>query len=1120
MITRLIKKAENMGHRRLSGRRIISKLIISGTIIFVGTASLGSTQTSSSHLPGGFSSVGQSKSDLKTKETRVVSLSVNDSSVQYILRSLALQSGRSVIWDTSDPRFSKKVSVKISEEEIYDAIQIAIKNSDLIANVASDGTTIMVRAKSDSAQQKQKEDTTPIGIVIGKIVDSSTKIGIPNVTVSLVGTKLGTTSDASGSFKILSIPPGSQTISVKLLGYGSKLLPIVVKESSPTTTTIYLVPGSTTLTEVVTTATGNQRRVEVAHDIAKIDAAAVMQRSPVRTVTDLLEAAQIPGIYIQRQSGDPGSPTRIRIRGVGSISQSNDPVIILDGVWIDGSRGRPSRIDDIDPSTIESVEIVRGPSAATLYGQDASNGIIVITTKKGTVGKNRWNLEYSRDWGEVYGKKPLQYQGRGRMPASGSDRSCNISDLIRYVCVQDSVIVVDPNNPLLSTEGVETKERYAVQLDGGVNSMQYAITASSDYVVGVRRLSKIDQIRGRIQGVDVSSEFKRPSSQRRNTIGSNLTLNPSPNLALGFRMSGSQSSLEDNTFNYGWNKPEFSLDTLNLVRQTGNATTGSVQSTNYVIGSSVNWRPKSRYVLNGNFGIERFDGTDESISLSTVYNRNPIAHDSTTNIRETQRSIYTARLNASTSLPLGALDKVLSVRPSLGADYKKTSNNNFAFSNVILNSLPVIPGLALQRQTINGNRSTIDNATAGWYLNSAIGVFNRLYFDLGIRQDIGSAITSSGNTKYPKLGSSWLVSDEGFWPQNNFVSLLRLRAALGHAAVQPDVTDIYGRYVGGYGYVDGRYIPIIDQNQTGNPKLNPERATEIEVGFDTDLISDKLNLIVTYARSVNTNSLINRTMPLSAGVGMSSVRKENVGRVLNANLEISANLRAIEMRNSLLNLSYNLTLSNNKVTRLGGGVTPFSNINSGRIEEGYPIAGVWSQVVVGYIDANNDGLLSPDEIVKTDASTFLGSSQPRIRAGYGLNWTVFNSITFDSRFAYQGNYNQNLQIRNTFGSASKDASLQEQAVASINDLLGRRNVSDLRWNTASVSYFLPPSILRTLKARAINVALQGRNLGLWTNYSGRDPGVNAILLNSESIADDGNITPPPRLFVFTVRWGI
>lgn len=1038
------------------------------------------------------------------------------------LRRLAKLGGVSISWSDAQELLSGKIDVALKNVDLKAAIQEVLNGSGTVPQYLSGGQKIVI-VKDTSEKSPGKKG----GTISGKVIDSATKKPISGVSITVVGLKLNQLTDVNGIFELHNVPEGKQTVSAKALGYRSVSRDISVSNGERQNVSFSFVATATSLSEVITTATGQRRRVEVAHDIAKIDAEAVMQRSPVRSVSDLLEAAQVPGVLVQRQSGDPGSPTKIRIRGISSISQSNDPVVILDGVWIDGSLGKPSRIDDIDPSTIESIEIVRGPSAATLYGQDASNGIIVITSKKGNIGKARWNMQYSRDWGETYGKKPLMYIGQGLTRTLLTARRCDIEDILRYTCTQDSVDVYDPNNKLLSQEGVETNNRFVLQLDGGVNSIQYAISANFQDQTGVRQNSPVDLIRARLLGHSIDNIFLKPSALSRKSLSSSLTINPSNNLTIGFNVSGTQSDLKDNQYGMRFSGSDYqyinqwSLDTTDIELSTYTSTKNPVKSTSVVMGSNMNWRPTSSYVVNATLGLERFNGTDNKTQsqTSTGASSNP-AQDVTTTMKQDNKAIYTARINASTSLKLGALDKFLSIRPSIGGDYRKTDQNSFTFEQ---KKIPSGESGIIGGENSSATYSKLANATAGWYINSAFGIFQRLYFDLGVRQDIGSAITSSGNTKYPKLGSSWLISDESFWPQNSIVSLLRLRGAIGHSAVQPDLTDIYGRYLNGYAYVNGQFVNSFDQDQAGNPKLNPERATEIEIGFDTDLIYDRVNLIVTYARSENKNSLINRTLPASIGIGGigggSTTRKENIARVFNANLELAATIKALEMREHQLTVNYSLTLSNNRVRRLGEGVSPFHSNSVSRVQEGYPLAGVWGQVVMGYIDSNQDGLISDEEMVKSDSMAFLGWSQPRIKASYGLSWTIRNSITLDSRFAYQGNYIQSLSTRDSYGLASQNASLSEQVIAKAN-MIGKRNISDLRWNSASISYFLPASLLTKFKARSVNLSLQASNLALWTSYVGRDPGVNSSLLYGEGISDDGATTPRPRLYVFTLRWGL
>ncbi len=1056
----------------------------------------------------------------------VISIRLESVNIRKALQEIASEAKVTLMLDGNDVKLKKVLSDSVVANfqavSLDNAVAIVMRNTGYTGVLSSDGRMLMITPVKTSASE-----SVSTGMVSGTVVDSAGGKGIGGVTVIVTGTRLSAITSSTGAFTIRNVPVGSQSLTFKLLGYASETRNITVESGKSTVVKVTLSQAISQLSGVVTTATGERRKVEVAHDIARIDPEIIMQRAPVRTFADLIEAAQVPGVLIQRQSGAPGAPSKIRIRGIGSIAQSNDPVIIVDGVWIDASVGYPSRLDDIDPSTIQNVEIVRGPSAATLYGQDASNGVIIITTKRGQAGPTRWNLNYSRDWGNTYGRVPYAYVGFGRDPALGATVHCSNLDVLEFRCVQDSAVRYDPNSSLLNREGVETVNRMAVQVDGGSASTTYAITATAMNTIGVNRISPIDKIRFRQLGYDYSSKFERPSKLDRRNITSNFTIIPRSNLTVGLSLVGNQTSLKNNGIIYRMEtssntqiERDFSTDTIQYLRQRVSPTSkeNPIRSDATIVGTAIKWNPRINWVANGTVGYER-GGREESVYQSNAH-CDPLlpCADTTGNRFESteRRTIQTVRLNTSTELNLGSTLKFLEIRPSIGADFRKENVSVLAISR---SDVPPGEKSITSGGTAYPNGYRRADATAGWYINSTIGLFRKLYFDLGLRQDIGSAIGSSKNTKYPKLGTSWLVSDENFWRENNIVNMLRLRFAVGHSAVQPEVADIRGFYIGAFEYIDGKFMRSVELRSPSNPNLVPERATEFELGFDTDLISNRLNLMATYAHSENRNTLVTRELPPSAGGVWGNTRKENIARIRNRNFELTSIGRVIENQNTLLVLNYTLTLSENVVKKLGKGMLPFSDQSVARVQVGYPVAGSWVKEVLGYRDRDENNLISLDEVILSDSAVYVGWSQPRYRASYGATMTLVNNLTFDARFAYQSKYVQQYTRENRYGAEDKNAPLQEQAYEVIAGLTGRRSVTDLRWNSASVTYSLPSQFVKPLRARSISVSLQGSNLGLWTNYVGRDPGVNSSILTSELLTDDGTGVPRPRSYVLDFKIG-
>ncbi len=1054
-----------------------------------------------------------------------VTLVVHDSTLAYVLRALTKSAGLGVAFNSQDAVYSKRVSVGVRDMEVMQAIAIVLKGTGLLASLEPNAETVLVRMV-DTA--RNVADSTQF--VIGKVVDSVSQGGIAGATVTVAGTQMSVVTKTDGSFRIGQVPIGSQSLTVKFLGYQSKTVKIVVAGNKTKVITVLLQQATTTLSEVVTTATGQQRRVEIPNDIVKIDAEKIMERAPVRSFTDLLEAAQIPGVQVTRGNGDPGAASKIRIRGLKSIIQSNDPVVIVDGNWIDASVGTPSGFDDIDPATIETIEIVRGPSASTLYGQDAANGVIVITTKKGRVGATRWRTSYQRNWGQTYGTMPLAYMGVGRNVITGQSGWCPIATVIEGGCIQDSVIIYDPNNPLLSREGAEATNRLIASVEGGTPAATYSITATTTKTTGVRQVAPIDMIRYRVLGLPIDAQFRKPKGQDVNTISTGLTMLPRSNMTVSLTVTGSQSDLSSNTvepnflglwLGNGVDR-DYSLDTVNFY-YNGKGEVGFVESpdrrSNILFGSRMDWRAQSGWILSANAGVNRNLVENSSFTRNVQCLRDATCEDLLGSRFEssTRGTDITGRLNVQKQLNLGWFSRILDFQPSFGGDFRKRETGMLSVS---VQNVP-----AGERSFTGGKEPVVQSsssevASAGWYANLHIGVLRRVYFDVGSRQDIGSAVKSmiGSGTRYPKLGGSWLVSDEPFWPNSSLIGNFRIRAALGYSAIQPDIADVHGRYTSNYEFVSGKFVRGISLGAVGNTTLKPERVMEVEMGFDTDLIGDRVTITANYAHSEAVNSMINRALPPSAGVGGN--RKENIGRVRNRNFEATTQINAIDTRLVRLDLSHTLTLRENKVMALGDGVMPFSNSAIGRIQEGYPIAGIWVNQVLGFRDRNGDGLLARDEVAFGDSTVYVGWTQPRYEAGYGVSFTVLGRIAFDSRLSYRSHYVQQYTRNNKYGSEDVNAPLVVQADEILSSVNSRKSISDLRWNTASVTYHLPPSILHPLKLRALSVGIKGSNLALWTNYAGRDPSVNSAILRSEVAQESGNEIPQPRLFVLDFNLGL
>ena len=318
------------------------------------------------------------------------------------------------------------------------------------------------------------------GVVAGRVTDSTSGQGLVGATVKVQGSSLSSITSDSGRFTLTGVPLGKQVLTVRLFGFKPATHVVMVADSGRTPVHITLVPVATVLSGVVTTASGLQRKIEVGNDITTLNVDSIRQVAPITSVTDLLET-RVPGLTVMHTSGVPGDPSRLRLRGAGSASLNNDPILIVDGIraYAAQSDGRndnlanknfaaPSPLDQIDPSSIETIEVFKGPSASALYGSDAAAGVIVITTKHGRAGPTHWDLILGQGLNYLPGTYPLNYYRFGV--------GYGVCGWTNYTCHTDSVVAFQAlTNPqyTLFSQGRDQTENLTIS--GGVPTLTYSL---------------------------------------------------------------------------------------------------------------------------------------------------------------------------------------------------------------------------------------------------------------------------------------------------------------------------------------------------------------------------------------------------------------------------------------------------------------------------------------------------------------------------------------------------------------------------------------------------------------------------------------------------------------------
>src|SRR5690348_15971641 len=256
------------------------------------------------------------------------------------------------------------------------------------------------------------------GTVTGRVTDSRTGQPVTSAQVRIVGTTLGGAVDAQGRYRVAGVSAGAHQITARTIGYQPATASFTLAAGGTATVDLVLSEAVTSLDAVVITcAVGDTRRRAIGNAVSSVSVADVVDKSSVSNVTEVLQS-KVPGLTLMPGSGEAGTGTNYRLRGAGSLYAGNNPTIYVDGVRVN-SRGQgnytvfgqtTSSLDAINPNDIESIEVIKGPAAATLYGAEAASGVIQIITKRGLAGRTQWNARAETGYSEwPASMRPVNY---------------------------------------------------------------------------------------------------------------------------------------------------------------------------------------------------------------------------------------------------------------------------------------------------------------------------------------------------------------------------------------------------------------------------------------------------------------------------------------------------------------------------------------------------------------------------------------------------------------------------------------------------------------------------------------------------------------------------------------
>ncbi len=847
-------------------------------------------------------------------------------------------------------------------------------------------------------------------VITGRVTDVKDSTAAFGVTVTVKGTNIGTPTDGNGSFR-LTVPADARTLVFTSTEYVTREVNITAEDNNYSVT---LERISKNLQEVVVSvAYGEQNKRKITGSIGKLQGGAIAN-IPMPTVEQMLQG-KIAGLQSVSPSGQPGSAQQIRIRGIGSINASSEPLYVIDGVPVNsgdasGLTNSSNLLATINANDIESISVLKDAASASIYGSRAANGVILITTKKGRPGKAVIRVDAE------FGKNDIAFLPDAAVPLT--------KDQFKE----------------LTTEGVLNVGGSQADVDDVLDQLGYNTTANYNWLDLVRRQGQQQQINASVSGGDskttfylsggyfkqmsviIGSDFKRYSAQlslkhspdKRFSVGTNINISTfeqqgetesgffrNPMLASMALLPTQEAYNADGSPNYD---PTVFYQVFNPLaiqqydRQHNNTLKG-LGSVNAEYKILPNLKVSSRYGVDYNNIEELFYNNpffgdaatgDPSTSGSFYNNYTRLFNWVWTNLADYNFRAWNDKLDGSVTAGYEAQKSKAYVQAANGTGVPQTTL--LSFPSV---ATPVAVGL-----------TGSDYAFTSLFSKAQIGYLDRYIISGSIRRD-GSSRFGSDNRygTFWSVGAAWNADQEKFLQGVKFLSSLKLRASYGvngNAGIgNYDSRALYS-FTGSY---DG--LPASVPGSVGNPGLTWEQNKPFDIGLEAGVLNNRLTVEFDWYLRKTEKLLLDE--PLSQTSGFNSF-KNNIGAMENKGIEITLNATPVQTKNFIWQIGFNAAWNKNKITKLREGVTEI--ISDPYIQRvGEDVQSIYTYLWAGANPENGDPEWFTDASKGARTNDFsaaeraiYGSLSPK---GFGgINTTLtYKFISLSAQLNYQyGNY--------------------------------------------------------------------------------------------------------------------
>ena len=973
-------------------------------------------------------------------------------------------------------------------------------------------------------------------------VSNAQKSPLGGVTVTIKNSKTSTATTNDGTF-ILSSPLDKAVLVFSSVGFQAREVTALTGVSVE----VELKEEAQGLTDVVVVGYGTQRKSELTGSVSSIRNEK-LREMPVVSIEQAV-SGRLAGVQVQQTSGQPGAGISVRVRGVSSIAGGNEPLYVIDGLpqFNDDVRGA-NGLATINPSDIESIEVLKDASATAIYGSRGANGVVMVTTKSGRAGQARVVFESSIGVQKIRKKLDLM-------------NAAEYVDFSKRFYTNSNIAF--PADLTAYTPGVSTDWQDEVFRTALLTNNSLSVSGGNDRTRYYISTGYIDQ-----QGIVRNSGYKRGSIRLNvdSKVNDHFTIQSRMTVSRA-KQNGFSPSVGDNTRNFGKSgigSVMRAISTVPVKNADGTYSDATPFSFNGI--DAENPVAMANEVLDQNTTTRVQGGVDfKATIIKGLTNTTRISGD----FYHIRRDLYFPRIlprlgNNIGSAELGNYDKT----SLLAEDFLEYKYNLSA-----LTYIEAIGGVSYQKERLN----TIDLAASGfgtdqlknYNFNSAnsvskpltniientiLSAFARVRFNYNDKYMFAASIRRDGasvfaeNNKYgvfPSVSAAWRLSEEAFLQDVNWLSSLKLRASWGQAgnpAIKPYQSLLLGQTVNtGQGAGTGLSVGLAPTFP--NPNLKWETTAQTDIGIDAGFFNEKLRLNFDYYIKTTSDLLALVQLPPSAGVGAGIGSGpgqiiDNVGEVQNKGWELTLGTNIINKGDLMIAIDVNLSQNKNKVTKTKDGkdipTIAGGNDASGSnsiIRQGEPLSAFFGPKFLGldkdgiplHENLNGDKDNTGRDLINALDNQILGSPYPDLY--YGINPTIrYKRFTLTSVWAgVRGSKINNAAL---FDLTNPTVVQQYNKLKAAKDFYPTPSATAANYHFRSDRYMENGSFFRLRNIRLdynvnigsnkaiknLNVYVSAQNLLTITNYSGYDPEVNSFNGNDRRQGVDLGAYPAAKTY--------